>query len=98
MEHTDLILDKLGFKGLFTHIFDIRLCNFTGKPHETVYRKALEILHVNIDEVLFIDDHPGYVQGFIDIGGKGLLIDEKNFHKRYPNPRIFRLEELVNYL
>ena len=98
MEHANRILDKLGVQDLFTHIFDIRFGNYGGKPHSSVFLKALDVLGVGIDEVLFIDDFPRYVQGFIDIGGKGLLLDENNFRTEYPHPRIQRLEELTEYL
>ena len=98
-EHADLILRKLGITGLFTHIFDIRLNNnYIGKPSAQVYRKALDILGVSIDEVLFIDDFPPYAKGFIDIGGKALLIDENNIHPDYPHPRIKSLVELTEFI
>jgi putative hydrolase of the HAD superfamily len=98
MEHADLILGKLGFENLFTHIFDIRFCSYTGKPQPVVFYKALEILGVGVETVLFIDDVPRYVEGFLALGGKGLLLDETDHWGDYPHPRIRRLEELVNYL
>jgi putative hydrolase of the HAD superfamily len=98
MEHADLILGKLGFENLFTHIFDIRFCNYTGKPHPMVFHKALEILGVGVETVLFIDDVPRYVEGFLALGGKGLLLDENDHWHDYPHPRIRRLEEFVGYL
>jgi len=97
-EHADRIIDKLGLEGIFTHIFDVRLCNFIGKPHPDFFRAALNILDEQPDTVLFIDDLPRYVEGFIKLGGHGLLYDENNLHPDFPHPRIQRLEELSAYL
>ena len=97
-EHVDRILSKLDLEGIFTHIFDIRLCNFIGKPQPVFFRAALNILGVQSDTVLFIDDSPRYVEGFIKLGGQGVLLDENNLHPNFPHPRIRRLEELSAYL
>jgi len=97
-EHADLILDKLGLNGLFTHIIDIRQCGFIGKPRREFFEYALRTLGVNIDETLFIDDHPFYVEGFIALGGKGILLDEDNFHVDYAQPKIRDLKEIIKYI
>ena len=97
-EHADRILDKLGFIGLFTHVFDIRQSGFKGKPQPDVFNNALNTLGVLPADVLFIDDHPQYVEGFIAMGGKGLLLDEKNVFDDYPHSKIRELEELGRYI
>ena len=97
-EHVDRVLGKLGFEGLFTHIFDVRMCGFLGKPHPDFFSNALNILGASIDTVLFIDDVPRYVEGFIHMGGTGILFDEKNQYSDFPHPRIRHLEELTAYL
>jgi putative hydrolase of the HAD superfamily len=97
-EHADLILDRLGMKGLFTHIFDIRQTAFKGKPRPEVFNHALDTLGRRAAEVLFIDDHPGYVQGFLALGGPGLLLDETGAHAAYPHPKIGNVRELTAYL
>jgi putative hydrolase of the HAD superfamily len=58
----------------------------------------LEILGVGVETVLFIDDVPRYVEGFLALGGKGLLLDETNHWLNYPHPRIRRLEEITGYI
>jgi putative hydrolase of the HAD superfamily len=98
MEHADLILDRLGVAGLFTHIFDIRQTNFRGKPRREVFTRALGIMGVRAEEVLFIDDNPSYVRGFTGLGGRGLLLDETNARKNYSGPKIRELNELLKYL
>ncbi|MCL2762132.1 MAG: HAD-IA family hydrolase [Treponema sp.] len=97
-EHADLILDKLGISDIFTHIFDIRQCGFRGKPHRDFFDHALQTLGVDIADVLFIDDYPIYVEGFLAIGGNGILLDENNKHQNYPSPKIRELKEIVNFL
>ena len=97
-EHADLILDKLGIPDLFTHIFDIRACNFLGKPRREVFENALNTLNIQAREALFIDDIPSYVEGFADIGGMALLFDEDNVHKKCAVPKIRNLREIIRYI
>jgi putative hydrolase of the HAD superfamily len=97
-EHADLILDKLGIADLFTHIFDIRQCNFKGKPQKEVFDNALNKLRVCAAEVLFIDDNPHNVEAFISFGGKGLVFDENNIHADCSLPRIRGLGEIKQTL
>ena len=97
-EHADLILGKLGVSDLFTHVFDVRQCDYRGKPRRDVFENALANLGVNADEVLFIDDNPTYVEGFIAIGGKALLFDENDIHHNCPVPRIRELKELMRHI
>jgi putative hydrolase of the HAD superfamily len=97
-EHADAVLEKLGLTDLFTHIFDIRLNNFIGKPQREVFDNALRTLCVSIGEVLFIDDYPFYAEGFAAMGGKVLILDEDDIRKDCALPRIRSLKELVNFL
>jgi len=52
-EHADRILNKLGIKKHFSHIFDIRFNNFKGKPRPEVFLRALHNMNAepHIDEV-----------------------------------------------
>ena len=97
-EHADLILGKLGISDLFTHIFDIRTCNFIGKPRPEVFNHVLNSLKLNADEVLFIDDNPFYVEKFIAMGGNGLVFDENDIHQNHKLPRIRELKELTRFI
>jgi putative hydrolase of the HAD superfamily len=97
-EHADRILKKLGITDLFTHIFDVRMNGLTGKPHAPTFYRALSALGSKPETTLFIDDYPKYVEGYLALGGKGLLLDELNEYPDYPHPRIRELRELVKYL
>jgi putative hydrolase of the HAD superfamily len=97
-EHADRILGILGMGKFFTHIFDIRLCNYTGKPSPLFYNKALEILGLKAETVLFIDDIPRYIEGFINLGGKGILFDENNLYRDFPHPKIQRIQEIADFI
>jgi putative hydrolase of the HAD superfamily len=97
-EHAELILEKLELGNLFTHIFDIRLNGFKGKPHKEAFENALDTLGMRADQVLFIDDYPHYVEGYLALGGRGLLIDELDAHKEYPHDRIRSLHEIERFL
>lgn len=98
-EHVDLILNKLDIQaGLFTHIFEVRQFGFKGKPHPDVFNRVLQTLGMRAEDVLFIDDSPVYVEGFIALGGKALLLDEKDAHGDFPHQRIRYLRELTGYL
>ncbi|MDR1252731.1 MAG: HAD-IA family hydrolase [Treponema sp.] len=94
-EHSDRILSKLGITDLFTHVFDVRQSGYKGKPRPEAFNRALSILGVKAPDVLFIDDNPSYVEGFIALGGAGLLLDENDVHGDYPHPKIRELKELV---
>ena len=97
-EHADLVLSKLGLGDIFTHIFDIRQCRFLGKPRKEVFDHALRVMGVSAQEVLFIDDSPIYVQGFIALGGNAILFDENDIHKNYTSHKIRELRELTKYI
>jgi putative hydrolase of the HAD superfamily len=93
-EHAERILAKLEAADLFTHVFDIRQRAFMGKPRPEAFNHALEKLHVTAAETLFIDDYPQYVEGFIALGGRGILFDENNQYPDFPHPRIRALAEI----
>ncbi|MDR0710071.1 MAG: HAD-IA family hydrolase [Spirochaetaceae bacterium] len=97
-EHTDRVLAKIGIADLFTHIFDMRWNGNQGKPLPIAFTRALDALGSATDNTLFIDDAPHYVQGYLDLGGRGILRDEFDRHPDYPYPKIRELTELTRYL
>ena len=75
-EHAERVLSVLGLDGRFEALYDIRYNEFKGKPHSSAYLRPLQELSWPAEEVLFLDDAPTYVEGFIELGGHGVLVDE----------------------
>lgn len=75
-EHAARVLEKLGVADRFEAIYDIRYNELRGKPHAEAYRRACAALGAGIEETVFVDDMPKYVRGFLDIGGRAVLVDE----------------------
>lgn len=94
MEHARRILARLGVADRFEAVYDIRFNGLKGKPHPEAARRVCAACGVEPAEALFVDDYPKYVQGFIDCGGRGVLIDELGLHSGSGLPRIHGLCEL----
>jgi putative hydrolase of the HAD superfamily len=97
-EHADRIINKLGFSGLFSHIFDIRGNGLKGKPNPRAYLHSYDLMGAAPREVLFVDDTPSYVDGCRAAGGKALLLDENDAWPDYPGARIRHLRELGGFI
>jgi putative hydrolase of the HAD superfamily len=97
-EHSDRVLKKLGIGDLFTHVFDMRWNGNRGKPLPSAFYRALDVLGTSPAETLFVDDYTRYVEGYINLGGRGVLLDEGDVHRDFPYPRIRRLRELTAFL
>jgi putative hydrolase of the HAD superfamily len=98
MEHAERVLAKLGVADRFDAVYDIRFNGLKGKPWPEAYRRACEASGFGIDETVFIDDLPKYVRGFLDIGGRAILIDEANRFAGEGLERIHALSELPSIL
>ena len=96
--HAERIIKKLGLEGVFRHIFHIESNGLRGKPHGSAFMAALDTLGLKVEEALFIDDTPRYVNGYILMGGKGILLDENDVYKNYPYEKIRDLRELTQFL
>jgi len=96
--HAERIIKKLELEGVFQNVFTIEEHGLKGKPHASFFYRALDCLGLKPEEALFIDDIPRYVEGYIAIGGKGLLLDERNKFTWYTHERIKDLRELSGFL
>ena len=74
MEHAEHVLQFLGIRDRFEHIFDIRFHDFTGKPDPSVYTRALDIAGVKPGATLFADDVLQYLLPFRDLGGHAVHV------------------------
>jgi len=93
-EHAERVLRKLGVEDRFEAIYDIRFCSLSGKPRPEAFRLVCEACGARPEEVLFVDDLPRYVEGFVAIGGTGILVDESDRHADSPLRRIRSVAEL----
>lgn len=98
MEHADRVLKKLQISDRFETVFDIRFCELKGKPHAFAVDKVLKAVGLPPENTIFADDVPRYVQGFINRGGKGLLVDHFGKYEESGLDRIFSIYEIVNFL
>ena len=78
MAHAERVLNFFNISDLFLGIFDISYNQGKGKPQPEAFTKPLAAVHKTVEETLFLDDCPAYVQGFVQIGGQSVLIDEKD--------------------
>ena len=76
LEHAERVLKRLGIRGRFERVFDLRFNGFIGKPDPAVYNRALGVLDRRAAEVLLVDNHLDYLAPFRAMGGHVLLIDE----------------------
>lgn len=97
-EHADRVLGRLGFPEVFQGIFDIRFNQFKGKPHPAAGLRVCSALGVKPSETLLVDDLPRYVRGYLECGGNGVLLDDRNRHPDYDNLRIASLYDLAGLL
>ncbi len=81
MEHADRVLAKLGVADRFERVFDVRFCGLKGKPAASAVDKVLAAVGEPAGSTVFLDDVPRYVRGFIDRGGRGLLVDHFGKHR-----------------
>jgi putative hydrolase of the HAD superfamily len=99
IEHARRVLRYLGIDHYFDYIFDIRFNRFRGKPHTRAFRRVLRVLSKHPEEVLLIDDSPGYVEAFSRMGGNVLLVHGANQpHGHAPGIRTIRSVSDVPHL
>ena len=96
--HAERVLKKMELEGIFENTFDIISNNLIGKPDSSAFFRVLGVLGHGPDEVLFVDDVPHFVEGYLAIGGRGLLLDELDIHQNYPHERIKNIYEISPYL
>ncbi len=99
-EHALRVLDYLGIRDQFEHIFDLRFNGYEGKPGRAAYTRALEAIGRRPEEVLFVDDKLSYLLPFRRMGGRILLVSEAEDAEAAAQqvPRIGSIHELPVYL
>lgn len=98
MEHAIRVLRKLGIGDRFDRIFDVRFNKLRGKPSRDAVERVLDAIGSPAPDTLFVDDLPRYVQGFVDCGGRGILIDHEGRHPDSGLPTIRTIYELPAFI
>lgn len=97
-EHAERVSRFLGIRHFMEHIFDLRFNGLLGKPDRAVYQRALDRIGVPAREVLFVDDMPGYLGTFREMGGNVLLVDEAGRYRDAGFQRISTIHEIEAYV
>lgn len=95
IEHARRVLRRLDLDGNFDRVYDIRFNGFAGKPNPSAYEKVLEDLGWDAAEVLFVDDMPSYVEGFVALGGRSALVDESGRYAE-THPHLQRIPSVLD--
>lgn len=98
LEHAERVLECLKVRSFFDAVVDIRFNNFRGKPYPEAYHRAINLLGAPIEEVLFVDDLPPYLNAFKALGGQPLLVDEEGKHTDVGIPSIPTVLDLPGYI
>ena len=81
MEHAVRVLKHLDVLDCFAKIFDLRQNAFIGKPDHAIMERNIKEAGGVPERSLLIDDMPGHVLSFVQMGGYGLVVDEDGSYK-----------------
>ena len=96
-EHASRVLDCLGIRDRFEHVFDLRWSGFVGKPSPTVYTRALKEVATTANETMLVDDMLQYLLPFRRLGGQ--IVHVSVTGQVEPGiPTIGALRELLPYV
>jgi putative hydrolase of the HAD superfamily len=98
--HSERLLRFFKIDDLFLGVYDVARNGFRGKPHESAYRNALAGSGFTLEETVFLDDLPKYVEGYRRLGGTAILVnDDPAEIARVPEaPHIASIYELPKVL
>jgi putative hydrolase of the HAD superfamily len=99
-EHAERVLEILGVRRHFEHIFDIRVGGWITKPDPRVYEHVLTALGIRAEECLFVDDSAMNLEGAQALGLHTVQVVEGGGDKSAPGADylISDLEMLENVL
>ena len=76
IEYSSRVLEALGIRHHFSHIFDLRFLGFVGKPDPSAYRRVLAALGAPPQECALIEDSPRNLRPAKDLGMKTVLVGD----------------------
>ncbi len=74
MEYVENVLRFLGVREIIAAVYDIRFCNYMGKPDPQSYQKVLEDLGTPGEECVFVDDVEANLYGAAAVGITPVLL------------------------
>lgn len=100
VEYIGEVLKVLGVAEFFEKIYDIRFCNYIGKPNLASYQQVLGDLKVNPEKCLFIDDALVNVQAAQTVGMETVWLTTEPSIKqcRWWSREIYQLPEIITKL
>jgi putative hydrolase of the HAD superfamily len=81
MMHAMRVLSFFNIEDIFIGIYDLTFNNGKGKPHPASFLNTLQAAGFTVEESLFVDDHPKYVRGYKNIGGRAAIVDESGAYR-----------------
>ncbi len=78
MSHAARLLRFFDVEDVFLGVFDLTYHKGRGKPHASSFLDTLKAVGHDVEDTLFVDDHPKYVKGYKEIGGQAIIVDEKD--------------------
>jgi len=94
MEHAVRVLKALAIEDCFSAIYDIRFNDLVGKPHPKAFLRTLDACGLSPESTVFVDDMPKYIRGYLALGGRAILKDERDRFTDLGLERIRNLLEL----
>ncbi|MCQ2604166.1 MAG: HAD hydrolase-like protein [Spirochaetia bacterium] len=97
--HAENVINYLEIGKFFNKIYDLRFCDYIGKPDPYSMKKVLADLRLAPEEVMIIDDAPRTILTFMEMGGKEILVDEYQTHnsENFPAPVIRKIDDLTKF-
>ncbi|MCS6772763.1 MAG: pyrimidine 5'-nucleotidase [Thermoflexales bacterium] len=75
LEHAERVLQRMGVRDCFERVIDIRALNFYNKPSPESYQRALSLLGVPAEAVIFVEDTPANTRAARALGMTTVLVD-----------------------
>jgi putative hydrolase of the HAD superfamily len=82
--HANRVLSRLGLKGIFEPVIDIRLMNFNNKPLPEAYAALFRHVAASPEQCLYLEDSARNLEPAKSLGMKTLLVSAQN----EPNPAV----------
>ncbi|HEX3046803.1 MAG TPA: pyrimidine 5'-nucleotidase [Bacillota bacterium] len=77
IEYVEEVLQILKIRQFFEGIYDIRFCDFFGKPNQSSYEKVLDHFQAKSEECLMVDDSPPNLVQARKLGMTPILLSPK---------------------